>query len=128
MIILPNTNTEGAIIAAERIRTSVEKQIFDLGEKSIKKTISIGIKTKQIDEKITAEEMQKQADALLYKAKESGRNRVFAEDYETPQKQTLDIQPQDPFDKIFQKNKQLKQPKNSNISPFNEINPHSSPS
>jgi len=76
-IILPNTSVEEARIPAERIRTKVQSVTAQLAvpDKYPAITISIGIsstseKIKEVNEIIEA------ADENLYKAKESGRNRV----------------------------------------------------
>ena len=74
-LILPETIKERAVEVAERIRKSVEKMEFRHGGKKIKVTISMGVsavKPSYNDKK----QLYKKADACLYKAKESGRNRV----------------------------------------------------
>jgi diguanylate cyclase (GGDEF)-like protein len=70
LIILPDTDLEKAIVIADRIRSNVEK--IEVNEK-LKVTISGGIK--QLDEESILEYV-KSADALLYKAKHGGRNRI----------------------------------------------------
>lgn len=80
-VILPNTDKEGAALVLERIREEVEKAYF-IGEEnqpSGKLTISIGFATYPIDS-ISKEGLIKSADNALYRAKESGRNRVEAAD------------------------------------------------
>jgi diguanylate cyclase len=65
-----------AIEVAERIRKSVSKNLFMLpnGE-TIKISVSIGVATYP-GTTLMLEEIKKQADLELYKAKESGRNKV----------------------------------------------------
>lgn len=75
-VILPNTTLKGAIVIAERIRTSMEDlKIPVSGESSYAgATVSIGIAELAAGE--TEEKLLSRADAALYRAKESGRNRV----------------------------------------------------
>lgn len=72
---LPETNMEGAIILAERCRKAIEEQEFIFQGTPIKVTISLGLAEMQegVD---SPDNLIKQADVCLYKAKESGRNRV----------------------------------------------------
>jgi len=72
---LAETDVEGVRVAAERIRSDIEAFAFVLDEVSINVTISIGIAVapehgKDIKTLVAA------ADQALYRAKESGRNRV----------------------------------------------------
>ena len=69
-------------MVAERLRNAVEKNVIDLSkvntdspQKTINVTISIGIyEFKSSD---THEDLLKKADKALYKAKETGRNKVI---------------------------------------------------
>ena len=76
---LSNTDVEGAKIAAERIRSAVEKAVIMVDDKQIPVTISLGISATQNGD-IYA--MTKEADIALYHSKEAGRNRatVFSEE------------------------------------------------
>lgn len=74
-IILPETTIEGALIQAERMRSAIVRHTFTQGEVSVKITISMGIAC--IEPDIThIDELLKRADQALYKAKETGRNRI----------------------------------------------------
>ena len=80
IVILPNTEIEGAMYIAEKIRTNVEKLKIP-NEKSLPYkivTLSLGVaSTKGFDSTSeNKEELIKQADIALYKAKNSGRNQV----------------------------------------------------
>ena len=75
VIIMPETNIEGASIPVQRLRRSVEEYNFNYNGIKTKVTISIGLTTNYQNFSTTAE-MLKSADEALYKAKESGRNRV----------------------------------------------------
>ncbi len=86
VVIAPGMTLEQAIDMAEHIRASIEKYRFeiksvdgDVLERNVALTISIGVA--QFDEKWEdshAERLVQGADAALYDAKRSGRNRVSA--------------------------------------------------
>ncbi len=59
---------------AERIRKDIENAVIDADGQAIKITISIGVTL--IDYQKTADNILQRADEALYRAKESGRNRV----------------------------------------------------
>jgi len=71
MLLAPNESLKGAILLAEKIRKNVEEYEF----KTVKKiTVSIGLTVcNGYSEK---EKLLKKVDEALYKAKESGRNKV----------------------------------------------------
>lgn len=75
-ILLPETNIQNATMVAERLRIAISngKVITDLNEE-IKFAASFGIAFTK-SENITITELLNQADNALYKAKNSGRNRV----------------------------------------------------
>jgi len=75
VVLLPRSSEEGTKKVAENLRkTFAEKSIFINGEQ-VKKSVSIGISFFPKDAS-TLREAIKYADIALYKAKESGRNRV----------------------------------------------------
>ena len=75
VIIMPETNIEGAIIPVQRLRRMVEEYNFEYNGIKSKVTVSIGL-TMNFQEFNSAAEILKSADEALYKAKETGRNRV----------------------------------------------------
>jgi diguanylate cyclase (GGDEF)-like protein len=75
VIIMPETNIEGAIIPVQRLRRMVEDYTFEYNGVKAKVTVSIGL-TMNFQEFGTPADMLKSADEALYKAKEGGRNRV----------------------------------------------------
>jgi diguanylate cyclase (GGDEF)-like protein len=77
VIILPKADKVGAYLAAERLRESVEKQVFPGAETQPQKklTISIGLASYPEHGQST-EEILNHADKALYFAKETGRNRT----------------------------------------------------
>lgn len=72
---LAETDQVGAHLAAERIRASIEKHTFVLDDVSIEVNISIGVSTAP-RHGTTVDQLVGSADAALYHAKETGRNRV----------------------------------------------------
>ena len=76
VVIMPETNIEGAVIPVQRLRRMVEEYDFDYNGVKAKVTISIGLTMNYQDFNSSAD-LLKSADEALYKAKESGRNRVI---------------------------------------------------
>ncbi|BAF87208.1 putative diguanylate cyclase [Azorhizobium caulinodans ORS 571] len=74
--ILPDTDMAGAFQTAERIRTQVERDVIR-GDHPV--TVSIGIAAAIASPNETFENVVAAADRALYRAKESGRNRVMVE-------------------------------------------------
>ena len=74
VIILPQTEREGARVLAERIKVSVETTAFPLVTPGVI-TVSLGLATYP-ENGFTAGELLESADVALYGAKESGKNRV----------------------------------------------------
>ena len=75
IVILPETKKQKAIELAERLRRVVEKRIIILGSKAITVTASFGIST--LNGHLDISSMVNDADAMLYKAKQNGRNAVM---------------------------------------------------
>lgn len=75
MVILTETNSGAAIKTAERIRTAASAACLSFKEHPIQITLSIGIAQSRHDD-ITPNDLIARADAALYEAKESGRDRV----------------------------------------------------
>jgi diguanylate cyclase (GGDEF)-like protein len=77
VIILPQTDREGARTLAERIRAAVEVHEFPGEEEGMRITSSMGIAQFPEDGELTRDLLES-ADNALYDAKRSGRNRVAA--------------------------------------------------
>ena len=75
IMIMPETNLEGAVIPVQRLRSMVENYDFEYNGVKSKVTVSIGL-TMNYPDFLTAADLLKSADEALYRAKESGRNRV----------------------------------------------------
>jgi diguanylate cyclase (GGDEF)-like protein len=80
-VLLPDTTLEAAAGLAEKLRESVEKTRVPAsdGKTETRTTISIGVVSLIPDEGLSQETLISRADALLYTAKASGRNRVCTE-------------------------------------------------
>jgi len=75
LIILPRTNAAGSAVIAERIRTAIGNAPFSISESvRLRVTTSVGVAERAGGE--TANRLLARADAALYDAKRSGRNRV----------------------------------------------------
>ena len=75
VIIMPETYIEGAVIPVQRLRSVVEEYDFEYNGIKSKATVSIGL-TMNYQDFTSSADILKSADDALYKAKESGRNRV----------------------------------------------------
>jgi len=76
VILLPNTNIDGAKIVAENLRKSIEDAIVICDGTTVHYTISLGVSQIDLDANQNIEDGLKNADDALYEAKEAGRNRV----------------------------------------------------
>lgn len=78
IIILPNTNKEGAKIVADKIRMEIKNLNIQHEKSSTDKVVSIslGVATSDFTVSTSHEDLINQADKGLYLAKEKGRNRV----------------------------------------------------
>jgi len=72
LLILPETSLEGAIVLAEELREKIALLAFDNYPHKV--TISLGVAT--YHEEDTSNTLLNRADTALYKAKNSGRNKV----------------------------------------------------
>lgn len=75
-IVLVETERDGAISVAERIRQIVADHQFDFDSTPIRLTVSIGVASTRGDQCMTPQNLVRLADGHLYQAKQSGRNRV----------------------------------------------------
>lgn len=78
-IVLPRAEPAGALRKAEAIRAAIEAEVFSVGFEELRVTISIGVSHFPRDAS-TPEELIARADAALYAAKSTGRNRVVDSD------------------------------------------------
>lgn len=74
VILLSDTDSIGAELLAERIRSSIEHHTIAYGMDTVRITASLGVSTLRDDDAV--ESFIKRADEAMYQAKNSGRNRV----------------------------------------------------
>lgn len=74
VVLLPQTDTDGAMQVAEKIRTTLAGRIFVIDDVIIKVTVSVGITCWDMDPSVTEDDLLRQADKALYFAKRCGRN------------------------------------------------------
>lgn len=80
LIVLPETDFDGAKSAAERFRTMIADMSIPAGKDTIKITASFGISALSAgthSRQLSSDEMLKAADRCLYEAKEKGRNKTI---------------------------------------------------
>jgi diguanylate cyclase (GGDEF)-like protein len=74
-VLLPNTEAADAIKLAERLRSTIEAELYSNQDRPLSVTASIGVA--YFDENITDfDDLLRTADAAMYKAKDLGRNQV----------------------------------------------------
>jgi len=76
VVIMPETDSDGIKVVAERIRREVEAMEVMYDGRKLKTTVSIGLACYPNPLIGNEDELVKAADSALYKAKEAGRNRV----------------------------------------------------
>jgi diguanylate cyclase (GGDEF)-like protein len=76
-VIMPETDAAGALVIAERIRERVKALRFDAGGTALQVTLSLGIAAIP-DHARSKADLVERADACLYHAKRSGRDRTVS--------------------------------------------------
>lgn len=80
-IVLPDTNGQGAMDVAERIRKAIADHPMLFNQQTIRVTLSIGVAELDPTNHLLHDDLIREADMALYDAKRTGRNRVCQ--YET---------------------------------------------
>jgi diguanylate cyclase (GGDEF)-like protein len=83
LVILPDTPATGAHHVAESIRDAMSHIALAVGDITVAVTVSVGIATAKGDER-DAQFFVALADRALYRAKQTGRDRVCDTDFNTP--------------------------------------------
>ncbi len=78
VIVLPETNLEGGVLVAQRVRSMIEQHTFRYEDKEYHITVSLGVAATQGNRTLTPSELIGEADEKLFNAKRAGRNRVDA--------------------------------------------------
>lgn len=80
-VFLPETDSQGALVVAERIRSTMEQTTIHHAEHHIQLTLSLGVATAPIQAK-SSEDLIKLSDEALYQSKQNGRNQstIYSED------------------------------------------------
>nr|WP_232374054.1 GGDEF domain-containing protein [Leptospira chreensis] len=78
IVLLPDTNLDGAEIVAEKIRNLISLIRLSVNQTEIKCSVSAGVAIMNSKE-TTADSVIKKADNLLYEAKKRGRNQICSE-------------------------------------------------
>jgi diguanylate cyclase (GGDEF)-like protein len=78
LLILPETDMEGALLLAERVRVATGEYPFELGQESLRVTCSLGVAQRTADDR-DGGALLARADGALYAAKRGGRDRVVSD-------------------------------------------------
>jgi len=76
LVLLPDTDSDGALVAAEALRTAVALTPAQWAGRSIHVTVSVGVSGGKLKPGDTIDSLIAAADGALYGAKQGGRNRV----------------------------------------------------
>lgn len=90
LILLPDTDGPGSQVIADRLCKRVENTPFLYKDDSIDVTVSLGVYCSPDPVAIGVDELVSRADAALYEAKQSGRNRVV---YHPPPQHHSSVKP-----------------------------------
>lgn len=81
-MVLPGLGLEEAARVAERIRSRIDgKEILVKNSTTLRVSASLGVSSAEEKDNYNFEQLQSIADARLYEAKQSGRNRVVWHDH-----------------------------------------------
>lgn len=78
IILFPHTDLKGASIVTERLRKKVEEYNFGNSKSPLRFTVSIGFVSFDKEDSLSEDSLMRAMDKQLYKAKQTGRNKVCA--------------------------------------------------
>lgn len=78
LLILPETDMDGALLLAERLRAATSEFLFDLAPESLRVTCSLGVAQRAPEDR-DGGALLARADGALYAAKRGGRDRVVSD-------------------------------------------------
>ncbi len=78
LLVLTETDEIGVATFADRIRKLIEAHVCTDGKNTFQRTASLGFSISSLEELMTPKELVLRADQALYRAKETGRNRVVS--------------------------------------------------
>ena len=76
LMLLPDTDVDGGMVAMEKVRSAVSAAYLDWDGARVQASVTIGIAT--VSAHTSMDEAIRKADEALYRGKESGRNRVVS--------------------------------------------------
>jgi diguanylate cyclase (GGDEF)-like protein len=78
LVLLPDADEAASQQAAERLRVAIASTIVAANALAVHATVSVGVATSSVsaEKPATFEELVRRSDEALYRAKDSGRNRV----------------------------------------------------
>jgi len=76
VILMPETNVEGGLKIAQRLRHKIEQTAIETEKGAVRLTASFGMAYADEDEKLDVNQLIQRADHAMYSAKEAGRNRI----------------------------------------------------
>jgi diguanylate cyclase (GGDEF)-like protein/PAS domain S-box-containing protein len=74
VVLFPETTLSDAGVVAERLRAAIADQPFDVGDRGLSVTVSLGVAA--LSDGLDLQRLLQKADAALYVAKQAGRNLV----------------------------------------------------
>ncbi len=124
IVLLPQTSRDKAIKAAEKMRSTIDQHLWDIGDQEISISVSIGLVALETMDTTDLSEIVQRADDSLYIAKDNGRNQVVVWDnsktINQPQEELIDDQYSELQDKVSLLSQQLKKQAMNTTSAFIE--------
>ncbi len=76
LVVVPHTHLDEARHTAERLRARIEGHSFRAADHELSITVSVGVASYPGGTSHSPDDLIREADSALYRAKEQGRNRV----------------------------------------------------